>query len=135
MSHDQGLQLVSSKEASDALLTHFLDINLFPEIFSQSIVDYIKCVSLEDTTKQGIISKCNDYLTKKKDANPVLTQRAIKIKQILEPCDKVKDNELSNLIISEIDITGDPHLKSQDNKQEGDLSNLVIEEVDFADYM
>lgn len=131
----QELKLDNSKEASDSLLNHFLDINLFPEIFTQSIVEYIRCVTLDSSTKQSIIKKCEEYLASSQDANPVLTRRATQVRQILGFHEKKQSTELSNLIISEINITDNFQNSFKDPNNNNLLSNLIIEEVDVADYI
>lgn len=131
----QELQLDNNKEASESLLNHFLDISLFPENFTQAIVEYIKCVPLDSSTKQSIINKCYSYLAESQEACPALTQRATQVKQILCFYEKTKSTELSNLIISEINITDKPQNNSRNQKNDNSLANLIIEEVDVADYI
>lgn len=142
MLENSKLKLENSQQALEYLLNHFLDIDLFPEQFTSTIVEYFKVITIDEKVKRRILHICDDYLLQNRnstDFDLVLSQRANAIKQIISIEDSNGTSLWNNLIISEIDIQSSDiqKLNISDDRQMCDtqLSNLIIEEVDVADYI
>lgn len=141
MSQDSRLQLENSKKAIDVLVKNFLDDKLFPESFTPSIIKYISSVPLDKSIKREMVEKCDRYISGDGGVSSMfMIQRAINIKQILISNKHHNNSKLSNLLISEIDVTNavlTPGSRKGNTLQvEYDpLSNLIIEEVDVSDYI
>lgn len=141
MSHNEMIHLEKSPQASSALVNIFLDIKKFPADSTKDIITYIKYIPLDRDTKEKLMCRCKDYLSNSKNltTNDPLVKRATAVKEILSNNDEVT-NPLSNLIISEVNITetNGNNLRNKGNGSENhddSLSNLIIEEVDVADYV
>lgn len=143
MSDNNKLKLENTQQALEYLSNHFLDIHLFPEQFTSTIIEYFKLISIDEKIKRKILHKCNDYLlqhSNSTDFNPILLKRANAIKQIIcLESSNATDYRWNNLIISEIDIrsSNTQNSDTKDAKQtcNSQLSNLILEEVDVADYI
>ena len=57
MSDNNKLKLENTQQALEYLSNHFLDIHLFPEQFTSTIIEYFKLISIDEKIKRKILHK------------------------------------------------------------------------------